>query len=58
MENPAFFDNLVKGTFMVLVVISFLGAILAAFALPETKEMSLRDVAEEEKYVEEGSPAL
>jgi MFS family permease len=48
----------IQGTFMVLVVISFLGAILTAFALPETKEMSLRDVAEEEKYVEEGSPAL
>ena len=48
----------VQGTFMVLVVISFLGAILTAFALPETKEMSLRDVAEEEKYVEEGSPAI
>ena len=48
----------VQGTFMVLVVISFLGAILTAFALPETKEMSLRDAAEEEKYVEEGSPAI
>ena len=41
----------VQGTFMVLVIISFLGAILTAFTLPETKEMSLRDVAEEEKYV-------
>lgn len=48
----------VQGTFMVLVIISFLGAILTAFALPETKEMSLRDVAEEERYVEEGSPTL
>ncbi len=40
----------VQGTFMVLVVISILGAVLTAFALPEPKEMSLRDVAEENKY--------
>ena len=48
----------VQGTFMVLVIISFLGAILTVFTLPETKEMSLRDAAEEEKYVDEGSLAL
>ena len=48
----------VQGTFMVLVIISLLGAILTVFTLPKTKEMSLRDVAEEEKYVEEGSLAL
>lgn len=41
----------VQGTFMVLVIISFLGAILTAFALPETKEQSLRVVSEEEKYI-------
>ncbi len=42
----------VQGTFMVLVIISFLGAILTAFALPEPKEQSLRAVSEEEKYAE------
>ena len=43
----------VQGTFMVLVVVSLLGAILTVFTLPEPKEMSLRDIAGEEKYVEE-----
>lgn len=42
----------IQGTFMVLVIVSFLGAILTAFALPETKEQSLRVVGEEEKYAE------
>jgi MFS family permease len=44
----------VQGTFMVLVIISFIGAILTAFALPETKEVSLSKVSEEDKY-EEGN---
>ncbi len=48
----------VQGTFMVLVIISFLGAILTAFALPEPKEQSLRAVSEEEKYAEADNSAV
>ncbi|MCL4497670.1 MAG: MFS transporter [Deltaproteobacteria bacterium] len=48
----------VQGTFMVLVIISFLGAILTAFALPEPKEQSLRVVSEEEKYAEADNSAV
>lgn len=48
----------VQGTFMVLVIISILGAILTAFALPEPKGQSLRVVSEEEKYAEEGNSAV
>lgn len=43
----------VKGTFLILAVISILGAILTTFALPETKEMSLREVGQEDKYIED-----
>ncbi len=43
----------VKGTFLILAVIAILGAVLTAVALPETKEMSLREVALEDKYIEE-----
>ncbi|MFW0884309.1 MFS transporter [Candidatus Acidulodesulfobacterium sp. H_13] len=45
------------GTFMILTIISFAGAILTIFALPETKGQSLRVVGEEEKYTEEGNSA-
>ena len=48
----------VQGTFMVLVIISILGAILTAFALPETKEQSLRVVNEEEKSAEADNSAV
>ncbi len=48
----------VQGTFMVLVIISILGAILTAFALPEPKEQSLRAVSEEEKYAEADNSAV
>ncbi|MDA8273591.1 MAG: MFS transporter [Deltaproteobacteria bacterium] len=48
----------VQGTFMVLVIVSILGAILTAFALPETKEQSLRVVSEEEKYAEADNLAV
>jgi hypothetical protein len=43
----------VKGTFLILAVIAILGAILTTVALPETKEMSLREVAQEDKYLDE-----
>jgi hypothetical protein len=43
----------VKGTFLILAVIAILGAILTTFALPETKEMSLREVGQEDKYIED-----
>jgi len=43
----------VQGTFMILAVIAFLGAVLTAVALPEPKEVSLREVSEEDKYIAE-----
>jgi MFS family permease len=43
----------IQGTFMVLVVVSFLGAVLTAFTLSEPKEISLREISKEENYVDE-----
>ena len=48
----------VQGTFMVLAIIAILGAILTTFALPESKEQSLRVIGEEEKYAEADNSAV
>ncbi len=48
----------IQGTFLVLAVISVLGAILTLVALPETKNVSLATVSEENQFVDEDSESL
>jgi MFS family permease len=45
----------IQGTFLVLAIISVLGAILTAIALPETKEESLHIISQEHRYLEDSS---
>ncbi|MHB1679504.1 MAG: MFS transporter [bacterium] len=45
----------IQGTFLVLAVISVLGAILTITTLPETKNVSLATVSEENQFVDEGN---
>jgi MFS family permease len=41
----------IGGTFMVLVVVCLLGAVITMLTLPESKQVSLSKVSDEEKYV-------
>ncbi|MHB1665760.1 MAG: MFS transporter [bacterium] len=48
----------IQGTFLVLAVISVLGAVLTLATLPETKNVSLAAVSEENQFVDEVSESL
>ncbi len=48
----------IQGTFLVLAVISVMGAILTIATLPETKNVSLATVSEENQFVDEDSESL
>ncbi|MHB1645142.1 MAG: MFS transporter [bacterium] len=48
----------IQGTFLVLAIISVMGAILTIATLPETKNVSLATVSEENQFVDEGTESL